>query len=146
MVKNFLVVVMMEVVRGPKAVTVRNMKFCKEHTQCMKSHTHTYTRRAPALSLPPSLSLPLTPTQHWLTHSGATGSPPPPPPPTHTHTQHWLTYLTNGTGYTEDSYVQQYCRMSLNEFRHSRQFPSDNHTHRQVHSSKNIDSIHHVVC
>ena len=27
MVKNFLVVVMMEVVRGPKCVTVRNMKF-----------------------------------------------------------------------------------------------------------------------
>ncbi len=30
MVKNFLVVVMMDVVRGPKWVTVRNIKFWKE--------------------------------------------------------------------------------------------------------------------
>lgn len=28
-VKNFLVVVMIEVVRGPKVVTVKKMKFCQ---------------------------------------------------------------------------------------------------------------------
>lgn len=50
-VKNFLVVVMMDVVRGPKVVTVRKMKFCRRRKTTVAPASRWMDRKGNAIQI-----------------------------------------------------------------------------------------------